>query len=234
MNYRPKIADGLLNLKLQTLGAVEIVGRRGCGKTATAKRRRQKVSLNFRTGTDAGSIFPSLKQCLRNCLSVKDPDYSTNDRMLRNSGGAVRKSVDDEQLCGAYILTDSASKKMTTPHTGTPRISTLKMYSMSLFESGESDGTASYYHDRYDLEADAVLHLGNGKYALIEIKLGANEIDKGAEHLCKIEKLIREYNEKENQVPIRLPDLKTVLTATEYGYRRDDGVLVMPIGCLRD
>ncbi len=58
--------------------------------------------------------------------------------------GAVRKSVDDEQLCGAYILTDSASKKMTTPHTETPRISTLKMYPMSLFESGESDGTVRH------------------------------------------------------------------------------------------
>ena len=96
------------------------------------------------------------------------------------------------------------------------------------------EGQVSYYHDRYDLEVDAVLHLGDGRYALIEIKLGSNEIDAGAKHLCKIEELVKQYNEKEKQVPMRLPDLKIVLTGTEYGYKRPDGVFVIPIGCLKD
>ena len=52
--------------------------------------------------------------------------------------------------------------------------------------------------------------------------------------LCVIEELIKAHNEKEKQVPLRLPDLKIIITATEYGYRRDDGVLVIPIGCLKD
>ena len=100
--------------------------------------------------------------------------------------------------------------------------------------SSKNNGKVSYYHDRYGLEADAVLHLEDGRYALIEIKLGANEIDEGAHHLCEIEKLINDHNKTEKQVPIRLPDLKIVLTGTEYGYRRDDRVLVIPIGCLKD
>ena len=45
---------------------------------------------------------------------------------------------------------------------------------------------------------------------------------------------IAEYNKKEKQVPLRLPDLKLVITATEYGYKREDGVYVIPIGCLRN
>ena len=104
----------------------------------------------------------------------------------------------------------------------------LKVYSQTL------GGRISYYHDRYDLEADAVLHLDNGHYALIEFKLGSKEIDMGAEHLCEIERLIGEYNKKEKQVPLRLPDLKLVITATEYGYKREDGVYVIPIGCLKN
>ena len=104
----------------------------------------------------------------------------------------------------------------------------LKIY------SSKRGGKVSYYHDRYGLEADAVLHLDDGRYALIEIKLGANEIDRGAAHLNEIESLIQKHNENENQVPLRLPDLKIVLTGTEYGYRRDDGVFVIPIACLRD
>ena len=104
----------------------------------------------------------------------------------------------------------------------------LKVYSSA------HGGTVSYYHDRYGLEADAVLHLEDGRYALIEVKLGQKEIENGAEHLTEIESLIKEYNKKEKQVPLREPDLKIVITATEYGYKRDDGVFVIPIGCLRD
>lgn len=76
--------------------------------------------------------------------------------------------------------------------------------------------------------------VGNGRYALLEFKLGSSEIDEGAKHLCEIERLIKEYNEKEKQMPLRLPDLKIVITGTEYGYRREDGVFVIPIGCLKD
>ena len=104
----------------------------------------------------------------------------------------------------------------------------LKIYSSAL------GGQMSYYRDRYGLEADGVLHLENGKYALLEFKLGANEIDKGAEHLLEIESLIEKYNEKEKQCPLRIPDLKIVITGTQYGYRRPDGVLVIPIGCMKN
>ena len=104
----------------------------------------------------------------------------------------------------------------------------LKIYSAKL------NGELSYYHDRYGLEADAVLHLKDGRYALIEIKLGQNGVEEGAKHLCEIERLIKEHNKEEKQVPLRIPDLKIILTATGYGYKREDGVMVVPIGCLRD
>ena len=104
----------------------------------------------------------------------------------------------------------------------------LKAYSAAL------GGRVSYYHDRYGLEADCVLHLRDGRYALIEFKLGSADIDDGAKHLLELENLIKEYNEKETQCKLRLPDLKIVITGTQYGYKRDDGVLVVPIGCLKN
>jgi len=57
-------------------------------------------------------------------------------------------------------------------------------------------GELSYYHDRYGLEADVVLHLDDGKYALIEVKLGGKDVDEGAKHLLEIERLIIEHNKK--------------------------------------
>lgn len=104
----------------------------------------------------------------------------------------------------------------------------LKVYSNAL------GGRISYYHDRYGLEADCVLHLRDGRYALIEFKLGSADIDAGAEHLLEIERLVKEYNEKEKQVKLRVPDLKIVITGTQYGYKRPDGVYVVPIGCLKN
>lgn len=104
----------------------------------------------------------------------------------------------------------------------------LKAYSRKF------DGRVSYYRDRYGLEADAVLHLEDGRYGLLEIKLGSNEVEMGARHLCEIESLVKKANETEKQVKIASPSFKAVITGGQYGYRRKDGVYVIPIGCLKD
>lgn len=92
----------------------------------------------------------------------------------------------------------------------------------------------AYYRDRYGLEADIVLHLDDGRYALIECKLGSREIDDGAKHLLEIRNLIGEYNKVEKQVPLREPDLLIVLTGGSMAYSRQDGVKVIPLSCLKD
>ena len=95
-------------------------------------------------------------------------------------------------------------------------------------------GSLSYYHDRYDLETDAVLRIANGQFALIEFKLGSSEIEEGANHLIELRDLIREYNKYEKQVPLREPDLMMVITGGQLAYTREDGVKVIPLACLRD
>jgi len=69
---------------------------------------------------------------------------------------------------------------------------------------------------------------------LIEFKLGSREIEDGASHLLQITELIKKYNKKESQVPLRKPDLLMVITGGEMAYTREDGVKVVPIGTLRD
>jgi len=92
----------------------------------------------------------------------------------------------------------------------------------------------SYYRDRYGLEADLVLHLDDGRYALIECKLGSREIEEGAKHLLKIKRLIQVHNETEKQVPLREPDLMIVMTGGSMAYTRPDGVKVIPLACLKN
>lgn len=104
----------------------------------------------------------------------------------------------------------------------------LRVYSQAM------GGRLSYYHDRQGLEADAVLHLADGRYALIECKLGSREIEDGAKHLLEIKRLVAERNKAENRSQLREPDLLMVLTGGEMAYTREDGVKIIPIGCLKD
>lgn len=91
-----------------------------------------------------------------------------------------------------------------------------------------------HYRDRYGLESDLVLHLGDGRYALIECKLGSREIEEGASHLVELKRLIREYNKQERQVPLREPDLMIVVTGGKMAYTRPDGVKIIPLACFKE
>lgn len=91
------------------------------------------------------------------------------------------------------------------------------------------DGSVYHYRDNTGLECDAVVHLRNGKYGLIEIKLGGDSlINEGAENLKKLAGKI-------DTTKMKTPSFLMVLTGVgQYAYKREDGVLVVPIGCLRN
>lgn len=425
MNYKKRIADELLDLKLEAFGATLIIGPKACGKTTTAKQKAKTI-IEFQDEDLREKYLSVAKLMPSKLLLGEKPVLFDEWQDAPKIWGAIRKSVDDLNESGLYILTGSSSVKTDTPHTGTGRISTLAMYPMSLYESDESNGKVSlselfdnkkldfiksdlsiddlifaicrggwpnslekksadaklaiardlfyqichkdissidnvkrnpliaekilksysrvicspaasktlyndiiseyeiarstfyeyiealqslfiiddipawspsirskntirssekrnlidpslavaamgvdpeyfnkdfetlgflfeslcirdlrvyssklngrisYYRDRYGLESDAVLHLRDGRYALIEFKLGESEIEKAAEHLCKLETLIKNHNNENNTSKLDLPDLKIIITAGLFGYKRDDGVFVIPIGCLKD
>ena len=100
----------------------------------------------------------------------------------------------------------------------------LRVYAESL------NGKVYHYRDKNNLECDAVVHLRNGSYGLIEIKLGgADLINDGAESL-------KTLSDKIDTTKMKKPSFLMVLTGIgDYAYKRPkDGVLVVPIGCLRD
>lgn len=91
-------------------------------------------------------------------------------------------------------------------------------------------GTVYHYRDKSNLECDAVVHLENGSYGLIEIKLGGAELIKeGAENLQVLAN-------KLDTTRMKAPSFLMVLTGVgDYAYKRpEDGVLVVPVGCLKD
>lgn len=99
----------------------------------------------------------------------------------------------------------------------------LRVYAESL------DGSVYHYRDKNGLECDAVIHLRNGSYGLIEIKLGGERlIEEGAKTLSALAALI-------DTTKMKTPSFMMILTGVgRYAYRRPDGIFVVPISCLRN
>lgn len=91
------------------------------------------------------------------------------------------------------------------------------------------DGMVYHYRDSNGLECDAVIHLRNGSYGLVEIKLGGDDmIEQGAASLKLLSKNI-------DTTRMKAPSFLMVLTGLDgFAYQREDGVYVVPIGCLRN
>lgn len=88
------------------------------------------------------------------------------------------------------------------------------------------DGTLFHYRDKTGLESDAVMVLRDGSWGAIEVKMGAVGFDSAAANLKKLVSRVDTQRMKE-------PSFLMILSATEFAYQRDDGVYVVPLGCLR-
>ena len=95
----------------------------------------------------------------------------------------------------------------------------LRVYASAL------GGSLYHYRDKTGLEADAVVVLDDGRWALVEVKMGQSRIDEGASHLLKLAERIDQTREGR-------PSFLMVLTSTACAYRRKDGVVVVPLACL--
>lgn len=91
------------------------------------------------------------------------------------------------------------------------------------------NGKVYHFRDKTELECDAVVHLRNGFYGLIEVKLGGDRlIEEGAQNLKKLRGKI-------DTTKMNTPSFLMVLIGVgDYAYRRQDGIYVVPIGCLKD
>lgn len=141
--YLPRIADELLKQRLSVSGAVLIEGPKWCGKTRTAKEI-SKSQLYMQDPDKTISYLKAADTKPSLLLKGDNPKLLDEWQMAPVLWNAVRYEVDKRGVPGQFILTGSAvPKEDETLHTGTGRISRLKMRTMSLFESNESNGTVS-------------------------------------------------------------------------------------------
>lgn len=144
MKYRQRVADILLNRKLQEKGAVLIEGPKWCGKTTTARQQSKSVldlgdSVVLQDSVEAMQVFPG------RLLSGKTPRLLDEWQQIPRLWDMVRSEVDKRQQEGQFILTGSSvpPSQNDIHHSGTGRFSRLRMRTMSLWESQESVGAVS-------------------------------------------------------------------------------------------
>jgi predicted AAA+ superfamily ATPase len=90
-----------------------------------------------------------------------------------------------------------------------------------------NDGDVFHYRDKSGLEADLIIRLRNGQWAAIEVKLGMKQIDLAAKNLLALKARI-------DQEKMGEPSFLMIITGGQYAYKRNDGVLVVPIACLKN
>jgi predicted AAA+ superfamily ATPase len=361
--YLPRIADAKLDLSLRAMGAILIEGPKWCGKTSTAEHAAKSVLYMQDPDTIAENMIkaktrPSL------LLEGATPRLLDEWQVAPVLWNAVRFAVDKRQQAGQFILTGSVVPVRTDEmHSGTGRISRMKMRTMSLYESGESSGDISlgalfdgqrdrtgkssttleqiafiltrggwpaavnerdetlalkkaadyyeavvnedklrfmiddlpawspklrsktairtavkrhfsdpsiaaaalgatskrlfsdfstfgllfeslcirdlrvyadslngsvyHYRDASGQEIDAIIQLHDGRWGAAEIKMGAGYIESASESLIKFKNTI-------DTVAMEEPSLLMILTATEHAFQLENGVWVVPLGCLKN
>lgn len=142
--YLPRIADKLLEERLDAKGAVLIEGPKWCGKTTTAKQKAKSFISMDRP--DMTRQYQQMAELSPNTLlKGETPRLIDEWQISPNLWNAVRYEVDNRDEFGQFILTGSAVPNGfdDSMHTGTGRISKLLMRTMSLFESKDSSGEVS-------------------------------------------------------------------------------------------
>ena len=142
--YKPRIVDRILREKLESKGAVLIEGAKWCGKTTTASRLSKSILYmqdpeRVRQNIELAELKPS------KLLEGDTPRLIDEWQLAPKLWDAIRFEVDRRDTFGQFILTGSSIPADTSNiyHSGVGRITKLLMRPMSLFESGESNGSVS-------------------------------------------------------------------------------------------
>ena len=143
MDYIRRIVDQEIDKRNKAFNAINIVGPKGSGKTRTAQERCKTI-IEFQDEERRDGYMAVAETAPRLFFSNVKPILFDEWQDAPKIWGAIRKDCDDHpEAVGEYYLTGSTSQRTDTPHTGTGRISELIMYPMTLWETGESNGSVS-------------------------------------------------------------------------------------------
>jgi len=170
MEYITRTTDIVVKGKLQGLGGLIITGPKWCGKTSTAEQFSKSALYlddleNGENNIQIASLNPAV------LLEGAVPRLIDEWQLAPNLFDAARREIDKRKAGGQFIFTGSTTPpKEKTKHSGTGRFSYVRMYPMSLFESGESNGSvslAALFKGKPDLSAASNLTIENLVFCML-------------------------------------------------------------------
>ena len=181
--------------------------------------RSNDMSINERT-------LDSYLNALRRIFVIEDvPAWSPSLRSKTTARTSHKRQLVDPSIATAIMRID-ADRLLHDMETFGFLFESLCTRDMRIYAQA-NDGDIFHYRDKDNLEADLIISLHDGRWAPVEIKLGEHRIDEAAENLVKLKN-------KVDTSRIGEPVFMMVLTGGKYAYKRPDGVLVVPLGCLKD
>ena len=226
---------------------VEAVINQDISRVDGVEKNPNKVRLLMRSLARNITTMASFQTILGD---VETTEESLSDKTVTSYYNALRRIFVIEPLPAWLPKLRSKTAIRTSPkhHFVDPAIATSVMrinpdallqdfeYFGFLFESlctrdvriyaQHNDGDVFHYRDKSGLEADLIVHLRDGRWGAIEVKMGHKEIEAAAAHLLSLK-------EKINTEKMREPSFLMVLTGGQFAYQREDGVYVVPLGCLK-
>ncbi len=230
MNY----IDAVINLDVQRVDGVEKDPERvrvllqslarNISTMATARTIMDDMQVNESSITD--KTLGSYLNALRRIFVVEDvPAWQPSLRSKTAIRTANKRQFVDPSIATAVMRTNAKGILHDFETFGFLFESLctrdLRIYAQAV------DGGVFHYRDKSDLESDLIIKLHDGRWAAVEVKLGMKQIEEAAANLIKLQQKI-------DTVKMNQPSFLMVLTGGQVAYRRADGVLVVPIGCLRD
>lgn len=229
-NYLDAVAD-------QDMSRIDDVERNPDRVYALLRSIARNISTQANTQTllrDLGSNDEELSDktindyisAMKKLYVIEDlPAWSPHLRSKRAIRTTAKRHFSDPSIATAALRADSRKLLSDFKTFGylfeSLCIRDLRIYSDSL------DGSVYHYRDQLNNEVDAIIQLKDERWAAVEIKMGAGEIEKAAENLLK-------FRENIDTSRTPAPSFLMVVTCTEYAFEMKNGVWVVPIGCLRD
>ncbi len=226
-------ADGVKRNKDWADAILRSYARNIC--TPAQGKRIYNDALSYCDQNMSQKTFDTYQNILKNLYIIEDinawnPNIRSKTSLIRNK----KRNFVDPALAVAALGASPTSLSKDFKTLGllfeSLCIRDLKIYSSLI------GGNISYFRTRGGLEVDAVIHLRDNRYGLIECKLTDEGIEEGAKHLNLVEKAIISSDEQsdENDIKLGAPAFKAIITCTSLFYKRDDGVYIIPIGCLKN
>jgi len=187
--------------------------------TILADVRANDITINERT-------LESYLNAMRRLFVVEDvPAWSPSVRSKTTIRTSVKRQLADPSIATAVMRVDSDGllHDLNTFGFLFESLCTrdLRVYAQS------NDGEIFHYRDKDQLEIDLIVSLNDGRWAAIEVKLGEHQADEAAANLIQLKN-------KVDTSRIGEPSFLMVLTGGKFAYKRKDGVMVVPLACLRD